>query len=94
MSLTIEENNVQKVGKALSSKTRLTILKLTSEKAMDVSRIVELIGQTEANVSAQVKILEKAGLMNSHYEPGVHGVRKICEPACNNLIIQVIPGGI
>jgi len=87
----IEGVNVQVIGKALSSKTRWAILKLVSEKEMDVSRIAENLGQTEANISAQIKILEKAGLISSHYEPGEHGVRKICKPACKKLTIQIFP---
>lgn len=82
--------NIQKIGKALSSQTRIGILYLTMEKEQDISRIAETLGQTEANISAQVKILEKAGLMNSHYEPGKNGIRKVCKPATKKLIIQII----
>ena len=56
---------------------------------LDVSRIAEALKQTEANISAQIKILEKAGLITSRYEPGAHGVRKVCEPACEKLIIKL-----
>ena len=90
-NIDIDGVNVQKIGKALSSKTRWAILRLVSVKEMDVSRIAENLGQTEANISAQIKILEKAGLINSHYEPGEHGVRKICKPACKKLTIQIFP---
>ena len=86
----IDGVNVQIIGKALSSKTRWAILQLLSQQKMDVSRIAESLKQTEANISAQIKILEKAGLIISHYEPGEHGVRKICEPACKSLIITLI----
>ena len=88
----LEINNgiASKVFKALASETRWKILKLlTTGKNLDVSRIAEALKQTEANISAQIKILENAGLINSHYEPGEHGVRKICEPACEKLIIKI-----
>lgn len=65
----IEAGDVQRIGKALSSKTRWKILKMISKEKMDVSRIAEKLGQTEANISAQIKILEKSGLILSHYEP-------------------------
>ena len=89
-NIEIDGMNVQKIGKALSSKTRWAILQLLGQQKMDVSRIAESLKQTEANISAQIKILEKAGLIISHYEPGEHGVRKICEPACKKLTISII----
>jgi len=87
--LIVEDENVAKIAKALASKTRWQILKLLKEKKMDVSRIAEVLNQTEANISAQVKILEKAGLIKSKYEPGEHGVRKVCEPAIEKIIIKI-----
>ena len=87
--LVVEDESVAKIAKALASKTRWQILKLLREKKMDVSRIAEVLNQTEANISAQVKILEKAGLIRSKYEPGEHGVRKVCEPAVERIIIKI-----
>ncbi|NVM02166.1 MAG: ArsR family transcriptional regulator [Candidatus Helarchaeota archaeon] len=86
----ISNGEASPIFKALASKTRWKILKLLkSDKKYDISRIAESLNQTEANISAQVKILEKAGLIISHYEPGERGVRKICEPACEKLIIKI-----
>ena len=87
--LVVEDENIAKIAKALASKTRWQILKLLRERKMDVSRIAEVLNQTEANISAQVKILEKAGLIKSKYEPGEHGVRKVCEPAVERIIIKI-----
>ncbi|MFB0560250.1 MAG: ArsR/SmtB family transcription factor [Candidatus Lokiarchaeia archaeon] len=87
--LTVKNEEVAKIAKALASQTRWEILRLLREKKMDVSRIAETLKQTEANVSAQVKILEKAGLLKSHYEPGEHGVRKVCEPAVEKILIVI-----
>ena len=85
------DKDISKVFKALSSDTRWKILKLLSNgRNLDISRIAEELKQTEANISAQIKILEKAGLVISHYEPGQHGVRKVCEPACEKLIFKIV----
>ena len=87
----IANGEATKIFKALASKTRWKILKiLKNGDKLDISRIAEALKQTEANVSAQIKILEKAGLVISHYEPGERGVRKICKPACDKLIIKII----
>ncbi|MGQ4915077.1 MAG: ArsR/SmtB family transcription factor [Candidatus Asgardarchaeia archaeon] len=88
--LIIKDKTIIKVAKALASETRWTILRLLCKQKLDVSRIAKELKQTEANVSAQIKILEKAGLIKSHYEPGDHGVRKVCEPAVKRIIIEVL----
>ena len=88
-TLHVDESNVNTVAKALSSKTRIRILKMTSEKDIDVSRIAAMLNQTEANISAQIKILEQAGLLQSRYEPGMHGVRKICSTKIDTVIIKL-----
>jgi predicted transcriptional regulator len=86
----VPDEDVPRVAKALSSKTRWNIVALLRDKSMDVSRIAKALKQTEANISAQVKILEQAGLIKSHYEPGEHGVRKVCEPAVKQIVINAI----
>jgi predicted transcriptional regulator len=88
-TLNVNEEKTTQVAKALSSKTRLKILKMTSEKDIDVSRIASLLNQTEANISAQIKILEQAGLLISRYEPGMHGVRKICSTKIDTIIFKI-----
>ncbi|MHA1238806.1 MAG: ArsR/SmtB family transcription factor [Candidatus Odinarchaeia archaeon] len=89
VELSVTDENIEKIAKALASSTRWDILKLLKDKKMDVSRIAEMLKQTEANVSAQIKILERAGLIKSHYEPGEHGVRKVCELAIDKIIIEI-----
>ena len=87
--LVVSDANVSVVAKALSSETRWKILKLLRVQKLDVSQIADKLGQTEANISAQVKILEKANLLSSNYEPGAHGVKKVCSPAVEKLIIKI-----
>ena len=89
-TLDVESVDINLVAKELSSKTRVRILRLTSEKDIDVSRIAGLLNQTEANVSAQIKILENAKLLVSRYEPGMHGVRKICSTKVGTIIFKFI----
>lgn len=84
----IHGNEIAQLSKALASKTRQQILAFLKEEPMDVSTLANRLGQTEANVSAQVQILQKAGLVISTYKPGNHGVRKVCEPAVD--IIEIV----
>jgi len=88
--LVVSDSNVARIAKALASETRWKILKLLRIEKMDVSKIAEKLNQTEANISAQIKILEKAALIITNYEPGVHGVKKVCVPAFEKLVINFI----
>ena len=87
--LIVTDANIAVIAKALASETRWKILKLLKDEKLDVSQIAEKLNQTEANISAQVKILEKAKLISSNYEPGAHGVKKICAPTVEKLIIKI-----
>ncbi|MHA1222792.1 MAG: ArsR/SmtB family transcription factor [Candidatus Heimdallarchaeaceae archaeon] len=78
------------LAKALSSGTRYNIVKLLLDKEMDISSIAKKMKQTEANTSAQIKYLEKAGVLESRYEPGAHGVRKVCKTKVNKIILNII----
>jgi predicted transcriptional regulator len=97
---TLTVDNVElllKVASALSSDTRIKILKMIAQEELDVSRIASKIPnrndpsepQTEANISAQVKKLEQAKLLVSRYEPGKHGVRKICSTKVKTVIFKL-----
>jgi len=87
--LIVDDSNVEIIAKALASKTRWRILKLLIKEELDVSDIAEKLNQTEANISAQVKILEHAKLIKSTYLPGTHGVKKVCIPHVDKLIIKI-----
>ena len=77
-SVVIEsDEQIEKIVKALSSQTRRKILRQIQTEPMDVSKIAAKLEMTEANISAQIKKLEKAGLVFCEYSSGQHGVRKI-----------------
>ena len=97
------EWDLSNLFRALASKTRFRIIKLllvndlinqnrdknVIKNTLDVSRIARKLKQTEANISAQIKILEKTGIIKSHYEPGEHGVRKVSEISDLNLVLFI-----
>lgn len=76
--LTVKGQNVANVAMALSSSTRIQILNFIKEKEVDMQEVAELIKQSKANASAQMRILEDAGLVKTSYKPGVRGVKKVC----------------
>ncbi len=88
-SITIEDDSkVEEIVKALSSKTRRRILHQVQIEPLDVSAIAAHLKMTEANISAQIKKLEKAGLVNCEYSSGQHGVRKISTLKYDKLFIR------
>lgn len=88
-SISIEsDEQIEKIVKALSSRTRRQILKHIQEEPMDVSNIAASLNMTEANISAQIKKLEEAGLIKCSYASGDHGVRKISSIKFNKLTIK------
>lgn len=88
-SLSIEsDDQIEKIVKALSSKTRRKILQYIQEDPMDVSDIAACLSMTEANISAQIKKLEEAGLITCDYSSGAHGVRKLSKLRFNRLTIK------
>jgi predicted transcriptional regulator len=82
------DDKIEKIVKALSSRTRRQILHRIQEEPMDVSNIAASLSMTEANISAQIKKLEEAGLITCDYASGDHGVRKISKLKFNKLIIE------
>ncbi|MFX0037997.1 MAG: ArsR/SmtB family transcription factor [Promethearchaeota archaeon] len=88
-SISIEsDEQIEKIVKALSSRTRRKILHHIQEEPMDVSNIAANLEMTEANISAQIKKLEEAGLITCDYASGDHGVRKISRLKFNKLVIK------
>jgi predicted transcriptional regulator len=88
-SISIEsDDQIEKIVKALSSRTRRQILHYIQEEPMDVSNIASSLQMTEANISAQIKKLEEAGLIICDYASGDHGVRKISRLKFNRLSIK------
>ena len=89
-NLTIsDDREIEVIAKALSSSTRRDIIRLIREQDLDVSKIAEYLDMTEANISAQIKRLEKAGLIRCFYTPGQHGVKKISRITFNKLIFSI-----
>jgi len=68
---------IERICAALANPTRLKILHMLKEKEMSLEELSEVLGQSKANVSTQLRRLEEVGLIECKYEK-VKGVRKIC----------------
>jgi len=76
--LIVKGEEVVNVASALSSDTRLKILEFLRGREADIGQVAEFINQSKANASAQMRILEKYGLVKTTYKPGIRGVKKVC----------------
>ena len=82
------QNKSESILEKLLIKFIWSLLKNIQEEPMDVSHIAASLQMTEANISAQIKKLEEAGLIDCSYSSGNHGVRKISRLKFNKLIIE------
>lgn len=82
---------IYRVCSALASPTRIKILKELLKKEADIGEIAELIAQSKANASTQVRRLEEIGLVRSEYKPGVRGVRKVVKATVREIRIILEP---
>ncbi len=88
------DDKIEEIAKALSSQTRRDILRLLRNQSidgeeLDISSMADILDMTEANISAQIKRLEKAELIRCKYMPGQHGVKKISEIKFKKIIIYI-----
>jgi len=86
------EEYIYRVCSALASPTRIKILKELLKREADIGEIAEMIAQSKANASTQVRRLEEVGLVKSEYKPGVRGVRKVVKATVREIRIILDTG--
>ena len=72
------EEQLCRVGNALSSPNRIKILKLLYYHSYNVKEIAEKLGIPSSSAALHVKELEKADLIQTKQKPGRRGSMKIC----------------
>lgn len=87
--LMLTEEKALAVVQALSSRLSFNILRLISKEQMDISTIARHLQTSEAHVSESVSTLQKSGLIEASYAPRKRGIRKLCKPAVQKVIIII-----
>lgn len=82
---------IAKVSSALASESRAKILAILQKGPTDLEDIATLINQSKANVSSQIRKLEEAGIVRSHYVPGQRGIKKVVELMINKIVFMITP---
>lgn len=88
-TMIVKSDRMNLVAKALSSKSRLMILRLLFKEDIDITRLAERMGMTAATVSDHINILAEVGLININYKPGGHGVRKVCSANSKHIVFKI-----
>ncbi len=89
--IVVGEDYIYRVCSSLASPTRIKILEELLAREADIGEIAEVIGQSKANASTQVKRLEEIGLVKAEYKPGTRGVRKVVKATVKEIRIILRP---
>lgn len=78
-----------RVCKALSSETRLEILKKLVEKSMTISELAEVFYMPMSSMCLHIKTLKEANLISVIPKPGLRGSQKLCGIKTANIMLDV-----
>ena len=86
------EKDLAQIAKALSSETRIDILRQLSAAERNVNEIAELLSLPQSSAVTHIKILEEAGLIRCVLQPGIRGSMKVCSIAVEDIGIRLKSG--
>ncbi len=77
--------------KALSSETRLAILNYLGNRMVNVNDIADALQIAPSSATAQIQILEKAGLIRTEFTPATRGLQKLCARTYDDIHVRLEP---
>lgn len=84
-----DTENLANIAKALSSETRLEILRQLRYKDLNVNEIAELLNIPASSSAAHVKVLEEAGIIKTSLQPGIRGSMKLCHIILDHIYVEM-----
>ncbi|MCL2249089.1 MAG: ArsR family transcriptional regulator [Oscillospiraceae bacterium] len=78
------------VGKALSSPTRVEIIRLLDTYSYNIAEIAEKLQIPASTAAVHIRALETANLINTEVQPGERGSMKLCSRKNDILSIQLL----
>lgn len=79
-----------RVGKALSSPTRIDIIRLLSANSYNIGEISEKLDIPASSAAMHVRVLEDAELIHTEVQPGERGSMKLCSRKSDYITIRLI----
>lgn len=86
-----DEEQLCRLGSALSSPARIQILKLLYHNSFNVAEIAEQLQIPTSSAALYIRSLENAGLINTIIQPGSRGSMKICSRKHDRIILNLTP---
>ncbi|MCE4604012.1 MAG: winged helix-turn-helix domain-containing protein [Aeropyrum sp.] len=71
--------HLSKIAQALASDTRTMIIQILASGPKTLDELSEMLGQSKANISSQIRKLEEIGIVVPKYQPGERGIKKTVE---------------
>ena len=84
-----QEESLCKAGKALSSETRIQILKLLYYNSYNVKEIASKLDIPASSAALHIRVLEEADLIQIKQKPGNRGSMKVCSRKYDYLNIRL-----
>ena len=84
-----DSQKLANISKALSSETRIEILRYLRYKDMNVNEIAELLNIPASSSASHVKVLEEAGMIKTSLQPGIRGSMKLCHIVLDHIYVEM-----
>lgn len=79
------------VAKALGSEVRIAILEMVGETPRTISQLAAELGIAQPAVTNHVRLLERAGLLNTSAGIGERGSTKLCQRTFDEVCLRLAP---
>ena len=84
-----DTEHLASVAKALSSETRIQILRHLRYQDLNVNEIAEMLGIPASSSASHVKVLEEAGMIKTNLQPGIRGSMKVCHIVLDHIYVEM-----
>lgn len=84
-----DTEHTAKICKALSSQTRLEILRYITTASLTISQLAEVFMLPMSSMCLHIKILKDAGLIETYPKPGLHGTQKLCAIVTSKVTLDI-----
>jgi predicted transcriptional regulator len=89
-----EDPESESILKALASEPRCRILKVLSDRILNVSEIAKALDMPVSTATLHINVLEEAKLINTELQPAVRGLQKVCARAYDVIVVDLPRGEI
>lgn len=84
-----DKERLASISKALSSETRIEIIRRLRFRDMNVNEIAEELDLPASSAAAHVKVLEEAGVIKTTLQPGIRGSMKLCKIVLDHVYVEM-----